>query len=80
MITINPSRKDRENVTCFDLSLSLDDLFADYMPTFLFDFFEKYLASVTRIHSQELNSVKVALNEARAGEESLRKTLSENYE
>lgn len=50
------------------------------MPSFLFDFFEKYLSSVTRINNQELNAMKVALGEARAGEESLRRTLSDNYE
>lgn len=50
------------------------------MPSFLFDFFERYLANVTRINNQELNAMKVALGEARAGEETLRKTLTENYE
>jgi hypothetical protein len=50
------------------------------MPNFLFEFFEKYIANVNRIHNQEIKDIKTALSEARAGEESLRKALDENFE
>jgi len=55
-------------------------IFADFAPNFLFEFFDKYQANVSRIHQEELNNTKIALNQARAGEESLRKTLVEYYE
>ena len=50
------------------------------MPNFLFEFFKKYIMNANRLHNQEISDIKAALAQARAGEESLRKTLTENYE
>ncbi len=55
------------------------EIFADFAPNFLFEFFDKYQTNVARLHQEEVTSIKVALNQARAGEESLRNNLSENY-
>ncbi len=40
-------------------------IFADFTPNFLFEFFAKYQANVSRVHQEEITSVKVALNQAR---------------
>jgi len=55
------------------------EIFADFAPNFLFEFFDKYQMNVARLHQEEVTSIKVALNQARSGEESLRNNLAENY-
>ena len=64
---------------CFyqNLHLTIDDLFADCMPNFLFDYFEKYLENLRRVQADEVNQIKVYLTQARAGEEMLRNKLQD---
>jgi chromosome segregation ATPase len=56
------------------------DLYSECMPSFLFDFFAKYIDNVKTLHDEEINDVKVFLAQAREGEERLRNRLNDQQE
>jgi len=66
-----------ENYKSFARGPHKYDLFSDCMPSFLFDYFEKYLDSARRIQENELNEVKALLNHSRTGEEMLKSKIQE---
>ena len=59
------------------VTLYIDDLFADCMPNFLFDYFEKYLENLRKVQTEEINQIKAYLTQARTGEELLRSKLQD---
>lgn len=67
-------------VLFLSLIILLVAIFADFTPNFLFEFFDKYVANVMRIHQEEITDIRAQLSQARAGEVALRKNLEENYE
>lgn len=64
---------------CYDsgLKVFIVDILSDCLPNFLFEFFEKYLESLTKAHQKELSNIKLDTKEHKGKEENLRKKLTE---
>jgi hypothetical protein len=52
-------------------------LLSERMPPFLFQYFEKWIQNVQRVHVEDHNNTRKFLVQAREGEDRLRKTLKD---
>lgn len=55
-----------------------DVIFADMVPGFLFDYFDRYSKAVQKVMDEEMSQVKYYLQNARSGEDNLRNVLQEH--